>query len=219
MGVVGSLHDRLVHSRRVTVLARHLALVSVIPPRSTVIDVGCGDGRITAAISRLRPDAEVSGLDVLSRPATEVPVSLFDGTTLPLADRSVDVVLFVDVLHHTADPMVLLREARRVMRRVIVIKDHTCDGFLAGPTLRFMDRIGNTRHGVALPYNYWTSAQWDRAIQDLDLRVIVWKKQLGLYQRPAHWLFERSLHFIGVLTDQSDTQLEWPKPAGAFDDV
>jgi SAM-dependent methyltransferase len=169
-----------------------------------VVDVGCGDGKITAAISRLRPDADVSGLDVLSRPRTEIPVRSFDGTTIPLADRSVDVVMFVDVLHHTADPMVLLREARRVMRRAIVIKDHTMDGFLAGPTLRFMDRIGNARHGVALPYNYWTSVQWDRAIQDLGLRATIWKKDLGLYPKPAQWVFERSLHFLGVLTGQSD---------------
>ena len=82
-----------------------------------------------------------------------------------------DVVLFVDVLHHTVDPMVLLREARRVMRRAIVIKDHSCDDFLAGPTLRFMDRIGNARHGAASPCNYWTSERWDRAIQDLGLRA------------------------------------------------
>jgi SAM-dependent methyltransferase len=202
MGIVGSLHGRVVHSRRVDVLARHLALVSVIPPRSSVVDVGCGDGRLTAAISRLRPDAEVSGLDVLVRPETEVPVKPFDGSTIPLPDRSVDVVLFVDVLHHTTDPMVLLREARRIMRRFIVIKDHTRDGLLAEPTLRFMDRIGNARHGVALPYNYWTSAQWDRAIQDLGLRATVWKKDLGLYPKPAQWLFERSLHFIGVLVPQ-----------------
>lgn len=200
MGLIGSLHGR-VHTRRVDVLARHLALVSIIPPRSTVVDVGCGDGRLTAAIGRLRPDAEVSGLDVLIRPETEIPVRAFDGTTIPLPDRSVDVMLFIDVLHHTADPLVLLREARRVMRRAIVVKDHTLDGFLAGPTLRFMDRIGNARHGVALPYNYWSSAQWDRAIQDLGLRATVWKKDLGLYPKPAKWLFERSLHFIGVLAE------------------
>ena len=204
MGIVGSLHNRVVHTRRVEVLARHLSLPSVIPRRSTVVDVGCGDGQLTAMIAKQRPDSEFTGLDVLRRPSTELPVGLFDGRTIPLADRSVDVVLFVDVLHHTHDPMVLLREARRVARRVIVIKDHAMDGLLAGPTLRFMDRIGNARHGVALPYNYWTSEQWDRAIRELGLRAAVWKKDLGLYPKAARWLFERSLHFIGVLKEDGD---------------
>jgi SAM-dependent methyltransferase len=197
MSVVGSLHGRIVHSRRVEVLAAHLA--AVIPPGS-VVDVGCGDGRLTAAIGRLRPDTSVSGLDVFRRPETFVPVTLFDGSKIPFDDRSVDAVMFVDVLHHTDDPMVLLREARRVARKAIVIKDHTRDGLLAGPTLRFMDWIGNASHGVALPYNYWTSAQWDRAIAGLGLRRQVWNRKLGLYPPAARWLFERSLHFVALLT-------------------
>ena len=59
-------------------------------------------------------------------------------------------------------PRQLLREAVRVARRGLLIKDHTLTGFLAGPTLRLMDRVGNQRHGVALPYNYWTQQQWLR---------------------------------------------------------
>jgi 2-polyprenyl-3-methyl-5-hydroxy-6-metoxy-1,4-benzoquinol methylase len=41
---------------------------------------------------------------------------------LSYTKASFDVVMFVDVLHHTKDPMVLLREARRVARRAIVVK-------------------------------------------------------------------------------------------------
>jgi SAM-dependent methyltransferase len=197
MSVVGSLHGRVVHTRRVDVLARHVA--SVVAPAASIVDVGCGDGRLTATIARLRPDVQVSGLDVLVRPHAEVPVRQFDGTAIPCADRSVDVVLFVDVLHHTADPMVLLREARRVMRTAIVIKDHTCQGLLAKETLRFMDWIGNARHGVALPYNYWTPEQWRRALDELDMRATTWKTDLNLYPGPARWIFERSLHFLAVL--------------------
>ena len=42
----------------------------------------------------------------------------------------------VDVLHHTDDPMILMREAMRVTRQAILIKHHTLDGLFAGPTLR-----------------------------------------------------------------------------------
>jgi hypothetical protein len=38
----------------------------------------------------------------------------------------------LDVLHHTDDANVLLREARRVTRRDVLIKDHRLNGFLAG---------------------------------------------------------------------------------------
>jgi SAM-dependent methyltransferase len=197
MSLIGALHGRIVHARRVEVLARQLA--AVLPSGASVVDVGCGDGRITAAIGRLRPDATMSGLDVLVRQETQVPVHPFDGATIPLPDHATDVVLFVDVLHHTADPMTLLREARRVARTAIVIKDHSRTGLAAGATLRFMDWIGNAPHGVALPYNYWTPEQWQQAITALNLRVDIWRTDLGLYPPPARWLFERSLHFLAVL--------------------
>jgi hypothetical protein len=86
---------------------------------------------------------------------------------------------FVDVLHHTDDPRVLLRGAR-VARRNILIKDHTRNGLFAGPTLRFMDGVGNARFGVALPYNYWTRQQWQDAFRDLDVEVEVWQSRHGL---------------------------------------
>jgi hypothetical protein len=80
-----------------------------------------------------------------------------------------------------------------------VIKDHTLTGILAGPTLRLMDRISNARHGVALPFNYWTPEQWTLACDELGLKTGAWKNQLGLYPRPARWIFDRSLHFVALL--------------------
>lgn len=136
------------------------------------------------------------GIDVLVRPQTAIPVESFDGTHIPAADGSYDVVMFVDVLHHTNDPLVLLREARRVARQSIVLKDHTRNGLLAGLTLRFMDGVGNSRYGVALPYNYWRREQWQTAFRELGLIVEIWQRELGIYPAWANWLFGRSLHFI-----------------------
>ena len=194
MSVVGTLHGSLVFGRRVRVLAKHLA--DQLPPNAAVLDVGCGDGRIDAAIMAERPDVRIEGVDILVRPSTHIPVTRFDGTTLPFTDRSFDIVQFVDVLHHTVDPLVLLREAGRVARRGIVLKDHGRDGFLAGSTLRFMDWVGNAHHGVVLPYNYWPVARWQAAFAELGLRPRTWIQKLGLYPFPASLAFERKLHFV-----------------------
>jgi SAM-dependent methyltransferase len=191
------VHGHYVHSRRARVLSGHLA--QVIPPHARVLDVGCGDGLLAAQVARRRPDIRLSGIDVAVRPNTHVPVEPFDGEVLPYPDGSFDVVLFVDVLHHTADPMALLREARRVAGRGIVIKDHTLTGVFAGTTLRFMDRVANTRHGVTLPFNYWPRQRWDAAFAELGLTVGVWRSRLGIYPAALSWLFERSLHFVARL--------------------
>src|SRR5689334_3260350 len=72
-----------------------------------VLDVGCGDGTIDALIQQKRPDVSIRGVDVLLRPATRIPVDLFDGKKFPFDDGSFDTCLFVDVLHHTTDPLIL----------------------------------------------------------------------------------------------------------------
>ena len=201
MSVIERIHDARVHGRRVRVLTGHLA--ELLPQNSHVLDIGCGDGKLARAILDRRADLKIEGIDTLVRPGTAVPVKEFDGTHIPFSDGSFDVSLFVDVLHHTNDPMILLREAARVSRRFVAIKDHTRNGLLAGPTLRFMDRVGNARHGVALPYNYWPRERWEKAFDELGLRVVNRRARLGLYPFPANLVFGRSLHFIALLEKQA----------------
>jgi SAM-dependent methyltransferase len=197
MSLLDTIHGGYVFKRRVRVLSTHLA--ELLPQNASVLDVGCGDGLIAKLIMERRPDVRIEGIDVLVRPQTHVPVMAFDGTRIPHGDGSFDVVMFVDVLHHTDDPMVLLREARRVARQALVLKDHCKDGLLAGPTLRFMDWVGNARHGVVLPYNYWPKARWDAGFAELGLATEEYRSRIGLYPFPASLLFERSLHFIARL--------------------
>ena len=202
MNPIASIHDGYVFNRRVRVLAGHLC--KIIPQDVSVLDIGCGDGTLTRALCEQRPDLTAEGIDVLVRKQTRVPVKEFDGDTIPRPDNSFDIALFVDVLHHTNDPTILLREAARVARRAIVLKDHTRNGFLAGPTLRFMDWVGNARHGVALPYNYWPEKKWRETFDAMNFTIAEWLPKLSLYPAPASWFFDRSLHFIARLDLPSD---------------
>jgi SAM-dependent methyltransferase len=197
MSVVERLHGGYIHARRVRVLSNHL--VELIPQNARVLDVGCGDGLLAHRLMQKRLDIDVRGLDVLIRRQTHIPVEDFDGKVIPFGDATFDAVMFIDVLHHVQDPMRLLHEAVRTARKTVVIKDHTLNGFLAGPTLRFLDWVGNAHYGVALPYNYWPQERWLEAFKSLNLTLGVWEKDLGLYPRPANWLFERSLHFMARL--------------------
>ncbi|MCP4202711.1 MAG: class I SAM-dependent methyltransferase [bacterium] len=192
------VHERWVAGRRVRILGETLA--ELIPESARLLDVGSGDGQIPAVIQRSRPDLVVRGVDVLVRPDTSIPVQAFDGERLPFEDQSFDTVMFVDVLHHTEAPLRLLREAARVARASVVLKDHTLKGPLAGATLRFMDRTSNRRYGVALPHNYWSEEKWLSAFDEAGLAIEDWRSRLGLYPWPASLLFERGLHFIASLS-------------------
>jgi len=178
-------------------LRDHLA--TLIPHGAQVLDVGCGDGALAYSILQTRPDLEIRGIDVLIWKETTIHIDQFDGHAIPYDDASFDVVMFVNVLHHTEDPTVLLREAKRVTRKSILIKDHTSDGLFADATLRFMDWVGNIGLGVPLPYEFWPKERWMETFEKLGLKISLWKSDLRLYPWPASWLFDRSLHFVASI--------------------
>lgn len=195
MSVVGYLHSRFVAPRRARVLGQILA--DCVPSNAqSLLDVGCGDGRISKVIAKGRPDLSVAGIDVLVRPQTCILVRGFDGKTFPFDDQSIDVVTFIDVLHHSVDPTRLLREGKRVARQAIIIKDHLCDGFLAGNRLRFMDWVGNAHDGISLPYEFWKETRWKEVFAQLELGIDRWSQEVPLYPWPASCLFAHRLQFV-----------------------
>jgi SAM-dependent methyltransferase len=201
--LLNSLHRALVFNRRVHILAGHFA--ETIPHRGTVLDIGTGDGLLAATLMRLRPDLQVEGVDVLARPDAHIAVTIYDGRTVPFPDQSFDYVLISDVLHHTEDPAGILAEAGRVARVGIVLKDHLREGFLAAPTLRFMDWIGNRGHNVVLPYNYLSRDEWQVVYYKAKLTTVSSKERLGLYPPPLSWFFERHLHFVALLAPREQS--------------
>lgn len=82
-----------------------------------VLDVGCADGVLRAALPPSGP--RLIGLDVSATMlrAHPPPVVRADAARLPFADGSVDAVTALNVLYHLPDPLPAVREAHRVLGR------------------------------------------------------------------------------------------------------
>jgi SAM-dependent methyltransferase len=192
-------HRALVFGRRARALAD--ALAPLIPAEArTVLDIGCGDGTIASLLAQRLPGVAIEGVEVIPRPTCQVPSRAFDGVQLPFPDQSFDVCLFVDVLHHTADVTQLLREAARVTRSCVILKDHLSENSFDHATLRAMDWVGNRPHGVTLTYNYQSRSQWEQHFALCGLRATQISTALPLYPFPFSQLFGRKLHFVAQLT-------------------
>ncbi len=84
-----------------------------------VLDVGCGDGRLSAELRAGElVAADVSAL-ALERAAARLPdarlVELEPDAPLPFADGSFELVLCAETLEHVRDVQLLLSELRRVL--------------------------------------------------------------------------------------------------------
>lgn len=197
MSIINSIHQNYVFERRVRVLSERIA--RIIPQNSAILDIGCGDGLIDKLILDVRKDIRIHGIDVLIRPHTFIEVQKFDGVKIPHADNSFDCVMFVDVLHHTDKPSILVKEAARVSKKWLIIKDHIKTGIVGEKILKFMDWVGNARHGVVLPYNYLTAKEWEDLFAEAGFKIVEYCSSLGLYPFPANLIFERNLHFLTLL--------------------
>jgi 2-polyprenyl-3-methyl-5-hydroxy-6-metoxy-1,4-benzoquinol methylase len=115
-------------------------LVEAVPPRATVLDIGCGGGLFLALLSRLRDDVRGEGVDN-SPLAIRCAQALARDRGLPVRfeqrdlergdwpDGEWDVVSIIDVLHHIAPGKqreVLVKAASRVKRGGILIYKDMC---------------------------------------------------------------------------------------------
>lgn len=125
-GRLGAWHGEIV--KRVGAVTTRAA-----PGARTILDVGCGTGRLLADLAVARPDATLLGVDpapgmvaaARQRAAGRFDVQQAAAESLPVVDSSIDLVVSVLSFDHWADQEAGLREVRRVLRPggVVVIAD------------------------------------------------------------------------------------------------
>ena len=89
------------------------ALVEAVPAGSRVLEVGAGPGFLAEHAGARRPDLRWIASDLHAAPWNTLAA---DAGRLPLAARSVEAVLGLDVLHHLEAPAHFFAEAARVLR-------------------------------------------------------------------------------------------------------
>lgn len=104
-------------------------VAAAAPAGGTVLDAGCGSGRLAVEIARRRPDLQVHGIDlepgmieVAAAHAEQailtsrVRFTVADLASLPLPAHSVDMIVSTASLHHWADVGSVIASLGRVLR-------------------------------------------------------------------------------------------------------
>jgi ubiquinone/menaquinone biosynthesis C-methylase UbiE len=135
-----------------------LEIARVVPPGSRVLDVGCGRGFIAHHLAAML-GTRVIGIDMDPTAEAAIDYRQFDGQHFPLADASVDAVLFCYVLHHAQDLGVVMKELRRVL----------------------------SGGGLAVVYEDIPATWWDRLF--CALHNLKWRKRTGActFRSESEW--------------------------------
>ena len=96
-------------------------LKNYIRNNDNILDIGCGDGDTCHNFAR---DNEVFGIDISEfalkkaiGKGLKACVCNIDDDKFPFKDGSFDVVLILDVLEHTMDPVTVIKEAKRTLSK------------------------------------------------------------------------------------------------------
>jgi SAM-dependent methyltransferase len=167
-------HQKLSHNNRIDYLSNLFVglLIDLKPDNAKVLDIGCGDMTIAENIMQKVEGTKITCLDTYPLPDDLKEEEKwnkyvgFDGKNIPFENKSFDVAILCDVLHHDFDNVQLIfSEAYRVAKYVI-IKDHFEYGFVSRQTLRLMDFIGNWGYGVSVPDRYFSKKTYQELLDN-----------------------------------------------------
>lgn len=155
-----------------------------------ILDVGSGRCHIAKEISK-KTGKKVQCLDVKDFNLTDLPLKLYDGKKIPFSTNSFDTVLLCYVLHHTKNPVDLLKECIRVSKKRVIIFEDNADSLLAKP----LDILFNKLHGVDTPSNFKNIDEWVEEFKKLGLKIIKIKRGVE-----KQWFYPGVEHIMFVLS-------------------
>ena len=175
-----------------------------LPPRSVMLDLGCGPGLFLRDLGERFPQATLYGYDVTPAmiaygqqlPSTGAKPTLVLHNTatqpLPHADGTVHLVSMSSVLHIFEEPLPVLAEIRRVLASdgLFLLNDWIRQPLQTYLTRRMEsmqgERAGGLQAGFRLfpVHNKYTPEDWQWLLKEAGL-TIRYQTQL----RPAHQIF------------------------------
>lgn len=178
-GLYNSLEDNI-YKRTCWFMRKELS--SYVHKGESLLDVGSGRGYLDLQIKK-KLGVTVTCVDIHNYSGVDLPVVLFDGVSLPFADKTFDVVLLSYVLHHSGQRQIdLLKEAKRVCRgKIIIYEDEAVGGIgqlftsFHGPAFNFIVGIKNGTRCV-----FHSTSEWEKIFTGLGLSVQVCRTSWNL---------------------------------------
>jgi ubiquinone/menaquinone biosynthesis C-methylase UbiE len=139
-----------------------------------VLDLGCGSG-ILAKKLKEKLKVNILGIDIADERIEKIPFQKFDGRKIPFKENSFDTILISFVLHHAQNPIEILKESKRVAKKIIIFEDlpenilGKIRCYLHLHSWKFLFK------NTALNFNFLREKEWEKVFKNLNLKLITKK--------------------------------------------
>ncbi|KAI0632271.1 methyltransferase type 11 [Trametes polyzona] len=160
-------------------------LLPYLKPDMKLLDIGCGPGTITADFAAILTEGHVTGLEVpdsdildkaranaTARGLTNISFVTGNALDLPFPDGTFDVIHSHQVLQHVGDPILALKEMRRVTKPggIVATREADFSGMAWYPEVEGME---------SWRQSYIKVARGNGGEPDAGRRLHVWAKAAG----------------------------------------
>ena len=186
-----------------------------------ILDLACGEGHLTNEVKSTFPNHDVYGFDysvsAIQFAHTHYPAiefSVADAYDAPYEDDYFDVVILNNIWEHVPDPIRLLREAQRILKKGggLVVSTPSRYRFsnllrvLQGKQITFMSKLHVTEYTIGqikeqLYYaNFEVSQVYSESIREQRVPVHLLKMVLGFVLRviKSHHVLESTVFYLAV---------------------
>ena len=158
---------------------RDKAVLKCLDDNKTIVDIGCGEGLLMEKVAKRFPAAKIIGID----PSPEnvaicesYNLDVFTGSVyeLPFDNKSVDSILFIEVIEHLDYPDFALKEIQRVLKqdgKLVLLFPHDSVFKLARIlTFKFREAFYDAGH-----VKQWHPAEITKILKQCGFQIILRK--------------------------------------------
>ena len=156
--------------------------------KDKIIDLGAGHCLYTKLLKDKGYDVQPVDIENSSY-YPEIEVYIYDGEHLPFKDNEFDVCLLRSVLHHTTNPEVVLKEAVRVSKKLIIYENVITNNIFQRYSTYLMDCIMN-KELIGGPHANKTDKEWRLLFEKSELDLV------NIIDRKAWFFLQDKIYFL-----------------------
>ena len=155
-----------------------LRITPFLQKEDTILDIGCGNARLAYALKENGYKIALLDIENLSEFPDFCPL-VYKGEIMPFEDKKFDKTLLISVLHHTQNPISVLKEAKRISHKIIIIEDIYRNIWQQYLTYA-MDTLVNFGFS-SMTYQNRNDAEWKNIFFHLSLKIEAESEQRVLF--------------------------------------